>query len=134
MIVVGRFLCCLTRIRDVSPCSRKNRQLPYTFATSISSLQTCFDSFEQLYWLTDHYVTGSWKWPRIWRSNTTKIQTSPFVHAYHHLLATFKYSIETYKPSLTTFMPGVATFKHSSKHSFNQVKHSNQAYKIYFPY
>ena len=43
----------------------------------------------------------------IWRSNTAKIQTLPFVHAYHHLLETFKCSIETYKPSLTTFMSGL---------------------------
>ena len=44
---------------------------------------------------------------QLWRSNTAKIQTLPFVHAYHHLLETFKCSIETYKPSLTTFMSGL---------------------------
>ena len=43
----------------------------------------------------------------LWRSNTAKIQTLPFIRVYHHSLATFKYSIETYKPSLTTFMSDV---------------------------
>ena len=45
----------LTRIRDVARCSRMNGQLPNTFGTWISSLQTCFDSFEQP-WLVDRQL------------------------------------------------------------------------------
>ena len=71
---------------------------------------------------------------KIWRSNTVKIQTLPFIYAYHYSLAMFNYSIEAFKPSLTTSTSGVlnalTTFKYNSKHSMNQVKHWKQACKI----
>ena len=59
----------------------------------------------------------------VWRSNTAKIQTLPFIHAYDHSLTTFKYSIETFIYSLTTCMSGVqntfTTFKHTLQ-TYNQ--------------
>ena len=54
-----------------------------------------------------HQTPSPYHASNLWRSNTAKIQTLPFTHAYHHSLVTFKYSVETSKPSFLTFMSGV---------------------------
>ena len=64
----------------------------------------------------------------VWRSNTAKIQTLPFIHAYDHSLTTFKYSIETFIHSLTTCISGVQNTLTTFEHTLQTFKYSIETF------